>query len=162
MFVLHNLTPLSRLVLAQALSCVGLNTSLSSFTSGRTDNLRWILEIIFLSFSFSPQPVPVVPVLIKIQTVQRLKRFSIPRVYEGELDSLLRLLLLVFNWIEIIRNSLAVILKIIFFKNFFVVIMDLAPFFGPEWVDLLPRSCVFRFSTIIKIINLQYKLCPVI
>ena len=71
---------------------------------------------------------------------------------------MLLLLMFVFYRIEIIRNRLTVILKIIFFKNFFVVIVDLARFFCLDCADLLPRCCcVFSLSAIIKIINLQYR-----
>ena len=70
---------------------------------------------------------------------------------------LLFLLLLVFYRIEIIRNSLAVILKIIIFKNFFIVILDLAQFVALDCVDLLTGCFVLRLRTVIKIIDLQYK-----
>ena len=63
-----------------------------------------------------------------------------------------------FYRIEIFRNRLTVILEIFVFKNFFVVIKDLAPFLVFDWGDLLPRCCcVFRFGAIIKIINLRNK-----
>ena len=73
---------------------------------------------------------------------------------------LLFLLLLVFYRIEIIRNSLAVILKIIIFKNFFIVILDLAQFVALDCVDLLTGCFVLRLRTVIKIIDLQYKVFP--